>query len=438
LAPPSSPARAQFFVHERQPELLARHMLLLAVATDWELPPRQRAALWLEIFGNAKVQGRTAAYVSRLRLPLISVLTGGGGPAPLPALLDAFSHLRHKQRDEVEAALKTWDAALAYDVGLYRDTRLRHHLGVRYDARDNVADWDYNAVVKPCAGGVHSRQYREWRNTGVAFEYGDCVYDAPNRSMGSFADARERRRGSIQARGFWADTAVSPFHAVGTAAYVPTDEECAAAALAAGGGGSAGARGARGNAAFCLFDVLNRRHGSEQWRHHAVEVATYNVLAWLHEIETGRMYVMAKENDIYSGLAAAGAPAPAAAAAAAATEGGSGGGGGGEGEGAGAGEGEGGPPPAPAAPPAAPPAVLTPEEAAAVAATLHASAAARARTIARAFKSVTVSFLGGDFAVDFLEKGKLRGAFHALAVSGRAAHLVGKPFFRALAARSAC
>jgi hypothetical protein len=148
------------------------------------------------------------------------------------------------------------------------------------------------------------------------------------------------------------------------------------------------------------------------------------------------MYVMAKENDIYSGLAAAGAPAPAAAAAAAATEGGSGGGGGGEGEGAGAGEGEGGPPPAPAAPPAAPPAVLTPEEAAAVAATLHASAAARARTIARAFKSVTVSFLGGDFAVDFLEKGKLRGAFHALAVSGRAAHLVGKPSFRALAAPS--
>jgi len=42
--------------------------------------------------------------------------------------------------------------------------------------------------------------------------------------------------------------------------------------------------------------------GTEQHRHHAVEIALYNMYSILWEIETGSIYRMTKPNDIYSGL----------------------------------------------------------------------------------------------------------------------------------------
>merc|ERR1712166_1420371 len=35
---------------------------------------------------------------------------------------------------------------------------------------------------------------------------------------------------------------------------------------------------------------------------HTVEIAVYNVMSWLYEIETGNVYRMARSHDIYSGL----------------------------------------------------------------------------------------------------------------------------------------
>jgi hypothetical protein len=42
--------------------------------------------------------------------------------------------------------------------------------------------------------------------------------------------------------------------------------------------------------------------GTEQHRHNFAEVAVYNMLSYLWEIETGTVYKMAKAHDIYSGL----------------------------------------------------------------------------------------------------------------------------------------
>lgn len=50
-------------------EVVARDLLLLAVATDWSAPLRVRAHMWLEIFGNAKVQVRPRLPPARLASP---------------------------------------------------------------------------------------------------------------------------------------------------------------------------------------------------------------------------------------------------------------------------------------------------------------------------------------------------------------------------------
>lgn len=65
---------------------------------------------------------------------------------------------------------------------------MRHHYGARFDFRDNLIDWDYTSGARTYNGGIHSRQFRGWRNTGVAFELGDQVYTAPNRSLASYAE----------------------------------------------------------------------------------------------------------------------------------------------------------------------------------------------------------------------------------------------------------
>jgi len=89
----------QFFIHERNPEVLARNLLLLSIATDWELPVRQRAAVWLEVFGNALLQARTARYVSSKRGGLIDLVCNGRGPEPLATILDtSLLKVRHVWR----------------------------------------------------------------------------------------------------------------------------------------------------------------------------------------------------------------------------------------------------------------------------------------------------------------------------------------------------
>lgn len=63
---PTIACRAQLYVWESQMEVVARHLLLLQVAQDWELPIRQKANVFLEIFGNCLVQVRVFA-IGRLR-----------------------------------------------------------------------------------------------------------------------------------------------------------------------------------------------------------------------------------------------------------------------------------------------------------------------------------------------------------------------------------
>jgi hypothetical protein len=438
--PPSPPP--QFYVYDKPTECLARHLLLLSVACDWELPVRQRAVAFLEIFGNLQLTQRLARHVSARSVPaLIDLLCNQGGPPPLGQVVD-FEGLRFKARDELETLLHALEEGVAFDAAALHDHRLRHNYGARYDFRTNLVDWDYQSVLKKNSGVVAWPLYKDWRNTGRAFEFGDSTYDAPNRSLASYVDGRERGL-STQRRGYWGDTVVSPFHAVGTACYVPTDEEAKAAALALAVSGGAAAGGeapaapaaaaaatATGNHAHGLFEVMSRHTGTEQWRHHAAEIAAYNVVSWLHEIETGRQYVLRAPHDVYSGLSDA-APAPATAAPAAATttapE-----------SAAAAAPGAGATPspsPSPTTPlplPAADPAAMSPEEHAALQARMRATVASRARTIARAFKNVRITLLTGDFAADVLEKGKLAGTFHVVTASSRSTHLLNHARFPGL------
>ena len=248
----------EFSVYEMQPELLARHLLLLSVALDFELPRRERAELLLELMANSLLREKAAAYLAARAAMLCRVVTDGEGP--LAPLVD-LSLLKMRDRDALHDVLRSWGEDVPAEMVKWRDERLRGLYKERYDMRRNVLDWDYTMNLVPLASIVHKIHFREWRQTGVAFELRDSAYVAPNRSLVSMCAGRERGR-SVMKRGFWGDVANSPFAAVGVECDEPR-----------------------------FYKRKNEQHFKN-----ACDVAYYNVLSWLTELETGKPYKLREED----------------------------------------------------------------------------------------------------------------------------------------------
>eukprot|EP00951_Prasinocladus_malaysianus_P045223 scaffold598184_cov42-Prasinocladus_malaysianus.AAC.1 len=53
----------QFYVYESEPEVLARHVLLIGILLDSDFPVRDRVEMFLEIHGNALLSEKTAVYL---------------------------------------------------------------------------------------------------------------------------------------------------------------------------------------------------------------------------------------------------------------------------------------------------------------------------------------------------------------------------------------
>ena len=267
-----APARPmEFAVFEREPEVLARHMLLLAIALDFELPRRERAELLLEVWANAQLREKTAVYVAVKAVELGRVLAHDEGP--LAPLIDSSS-LKSRERDLLEQVLRSWSDDVEFETVRLRDERLRQFYGGRYDARKNVLEWDYTMELLEIASIVHKIHYRDWRMSGLCFEVRDSTYSHPNRTLASYATGREKGLSKLK-RGFWGDIANGPWVAVGVE---------------------------------CDDDRLTCKRND---MHHksSCDIAYYNALGVLSSLETGQAFRL-KQEDIadfeYGGSVAAG------------------------------------------------------------------------------------------------------------------------------------
>ncbi|EEY65485.1 uncharacterized protein PITG_16795 [Phytophthora infestans T30-4] len=265
--PASKHRPVHIYIFEKAIETLSRALLLIQVALDADLPLRQRCNLFLEIFGNSRVQERTSAYIEDQAKLLVDFVYNDRGP--LAGLID-LSHLKLRTHDDLIDSFQSWFQRVTFDVDTLRDHRLRHYYEVRYDYRDNLIDWDYTMKLKKIenADVIHIRQYRDWRNSGVAFEFGDQMYTVPNRTMAAYTEAKNKHHKSVLCRGLWTDIIVSPYISFGVHCEKPN------------------------RFVEQLFEIHNKGTGVEQNRHNTVEVAVYNVLSYLYEIETGKRYQM--------------------------------------------------------------------------------------------------------------------------------------------------
>lgn len=268
-----------FYILESPMEVIARNILLMEVMNDFEVPIRQRTNIFLEIYGNCKVQERTGRYIEQLGHELRSLVANSTGR--LEGLVD-LSLLRYRDKDELEECFKSYRLSNSFDVETYRNHRLRGFYAERYDSRIALSDWDYHEAIHSRASIIHIKQYKDWRLSGIAFEFGDQTYSDPNRTMMSYTEGVLKSGADKgykkEVKGYWGDIVSSPYFTYGI--------DCEGTNKLSEG----------------LFEILSKNTGAEQHRHHAVEVAVYNLLSELWEIETGQIYRMTKEHDIYSGL----------------------------------------------------------------------------------------------------------------------------------------
>ena len=72
---------------------------------------------------------------------------------------------------------------------------------------------------------------------------------------------------------------------------------------------------------------------------------------------------------------------------------------------------------------------LTMEEHDQIQKSMRMTAAARAKTISRAFRNIKISYLSGDFITDFLDKHRFTKLFHIIHLSSRAVHYLSHAYF---------
>jgi dynein assembly factor 3 len=137
--------------------------------------------------------------------------------------------------------------------------------GNGYASRQNVSECDYYSRVKDTAGIIHVTQWRKWRMTGIAFEFGEATYEMQNRTMitsikGRFKSGPDRGMNK-DVKGYWLDILNSP--------YVSHGVEVTSNQTFAQG----------------LFEVLNKGTGAEQYRHHTVEVSMLNLIDFMWQFE---------------------------------------------------------------------------------------------------------------------------------------------------------
>ncbi|XP_030863402.2 dynein axonemal assembly factor 3 isoform X6 [Gorilla gorilla gorilla] len=171
--------RFNFFVLENNLEAVARHMLIFSLALEEpeKMGLQERSETFLEVWGNALLRPPVAAFV-RAQADLLAHLV----PEPdrleeqLPWL--SLRALKFRERDALEAVFRFWAGGEkgpeAFPMSRLWDSRLRHYLGSRYDARRGVSDWDLRMKL------------------------------------------HDRGRGErVAARGYWGDIATGPFVAFG-------------------------------------------------------------------------------------------------------------------------------------------------------------------------------------------------------------------------------
>ncbi|KAK2870375.1 hypothetical protein QQF64_021658 [Cirrhinus molitorella] len=207
------------WVIENSMEVVARQLLLLylSLLTPENMSLHKKTEVFLEVFGNSEIRKETEETLkhaaAQLSLSITNTLSSDSHSHPC---LDT-SLLKFKERDEVVRIFKLWERPPSVPASVRKvwDARVRQHLGTRYDSRQGCFDWDLTMKLHQSDCGVISKhQYVKWRESGVAFEMREGLYQTANQSLLS-TRVFSHRGDRVAVRGYWGDIVSSPYLSFG-------------------------------------------------------------------------------------------------------------------------------------------------------------------------------------------------------------------------------
>ncbi|EGR31068.1 hypothetical protein IMG5_117930 [Ichthyophthirius multifiliis] len=181
------------YVYEKEKEVTCRMILLMQILQTYTLNYKERIELYLDVFGNCLIREKTQLYINEILPTLINLINNENKKTstPLKKLFD-FSEIKYKEIDDLTNILNLWHSKIPFEMEKHRDQRLRYHYKERYDFRTNLIDWDYQMGLKEQASIIHFIHYRDWRQTGVAYESGFSSYIIPNRTLSSYLPGKKK------------------------------------------------------------------------------------------------------------------------------------------------------------------------------------------------------------------------------------------------------
>nr|XP_055038325.1 dynein axonemal assembly factor 3-like [Misgurnus anguillicaudatus] len=207
------------WVIENSMEVVARQLLLiyLSLLNPETMSLHKKTEVFLEIFGNSEIRSETEETLkhaaAELSLSITNTLSSDSNTHPC---LDT-SLLKFKERDDLLQIFKLWERPPSVPASVRKvwDARVRQHLGTRYDSRQGCFDWDLTMKLhqRGCEV-INKHQYVKWRESGVAFEMREGLYQTANQSLLS-TRVFNNRGNRVGVRGYWGDIVSSPYLSFG-------------------------------------------------------------------------------------------------------------------------------------------------------------------------------------------------------------------------------
>ncbi|XP_038215751.1 dynein assembly factor 3, axonemal homolog [Zerene cesonia] len=203
------------FVVDGCPELIARQLLLLSLALErtTRCGLLEKTRRFLEVYGNLLLRSSTSRYLNAKARQLVCMITN---PEYMSCLLPCISvdQTKYRERDYIENLFNFWTTGNTNQFNACElwEHRIRHSLGVRYDNRAGVFDWDYHMRMKEVASQICFQEYKHFREHGVAFTWLETEVCRPNVS---FSAGVYKCGDRYLHRGYLGDLVTSPYIAYG-------------------------------------------------------------------------------------------------------------------------------------------------------------------------------------------------------------------------------
>ncbi|CAK1552669.1 unnamed protein product [Leptosia nina] len=203
------------FVVDGCPELIARQILLLSLALErtTRCGLLEKTRRFLEVYGNILLRPSTSRYLTAKARQLVNMITN---PEYMSCLIPSVSidQMKYRERDYMENLFNFWTTGNTNQFNACElwEHRIRHTLGVRYDNRAGVFDWDYHMRMKEVASQICFQEYKHFREHGLAFTWLETEVCRPNVS---FAAGVYKCGDRYLHRGYLGDMVTSPYISYG-------------------------------------------------------------------------------------------------------------------------------------------------------------------------------------------------------------------------------